>query len=105
MYDYFVRNAERESTIEQGMGLDEYQKIILLHEMGLTGHEDAGVIDEKYCDKVSLGPLSIMICVDKKSIGSKKNPAQARYENLKETIKHWHDEILRKIACSSIPRP
>lgn len=105
MYEYFIREGERESTIEQGMGVDEYQEIILLHEMGLTGHEDVGVIDGKYCDKVSLGPLSTMICIDKKLIDSKKDPAQARYDNLKKTIKHWHGEILTRNVCYSIPKP
>lgn len=69
------------------MTREEWDKQQLLKKMGLTKHEDLGLIDGKYYDEAWRDNKSIIIYVDSYIIDKAENPLLARLENLKKAIK------------------
>lgn len=78
---------------------EEVHRILLLHELGITGLDDYGEVVKEtmprvyYRDVAHLGPFSLTVDVSRFKIDSAANPKQARFHNLKNEIKIWFERL------------
>lgn len=73
------------------------EKIYTMYHLGITGHEDKYVVDGNYQDIVFLGPLRLVINIDKETVDNSDDPIKTRMFNLENEIKKWHKDLKDKI--------
>ncbi len=82
-------------------GTQGHERLVSLIALGITHHENLGLIDGCYVDVVRVGPLERRFTVDWETIERAKSPISRRYNMLKNNIECFHNEIRRSFELNS----
>ena len=76
----------------------DIEKINVCHELGITSHEDLGLVDGYYCERVKVGPIERIFKLDRSLMDSCEDQGNKRLELLEAKIAELHEEINRAMT-------
>jgi hypothetical protein len=72
----------------------DIEKINVCHDLGITYHEDLGLIDGFYCEKVRVGPIERIFKIERALVDYPcENPGDKRLEYLEKKVAELHEQI------------
>ena len=74
--------------------LMDIEKINVCHDLGITYHEDLGLIDGFYCELVKVGPVERIFKLERGFVDHPcENPGEKRLEYLEKKVVELHEDI------------